>query len=305
VQAVGADTSHIEDFIQRAEILAKVAGPQDVASAAPKKKKTRSAKRPKGAMLESTDQAAKQASMDFASNNQAFLKDFLRTIDEPVILKVPIESLKGLTQKDILDWLGTLNNSPSVYIELYSAQRPDEVLDSASYGQYGLIDLLNKQNDYQSQTGKSLKEIKSQKNTITLFIPKDEWKDSDQMRSDLQIQDLLQNTILVPVAQANDPTGIIRGTVFGMRLIEIARQPDIEQQFITDTYDQYKNLLESQGNKDIPLTIDDIKALASGDFNELVKALRRLIDSLPKPVRISPEDIRDIFERARSVLEAA
>ena len=61
---------------------------------------------------------------------------------------------------------------------------------------------------------------------------------------------------------------------------------------------------EAEGVEGFDLKVDDLVYMATGNNNELIKALRRLINLLPiVPIYVA-EEVRRVYENTREALEA-
>jgi hypothetical protein len=233
-----------------------------------------------------------QADRTYTDSNQDFLAVFFiqRENKGPALLRVPTQQLDNLSEKEIQDWIGTLNKAPGVHIELYDIASPDRTLPKSAYSDYRLDYLLDK--PFTAQ--------RTKKNTVTLLYS-DKEKD---LAFTIQTSKSIKDSIPVPVLDKGDPYGLIRGTLFGFRLIHIANNTE-DSEFIKETLNQYNTLLNSH-NIESNLTVDDIRDLAtSSNINTLVGVLRKILDAIPIVPEATPDEIRDMYEHAKEVLEAA
>jgi hypothetical protein len=124
-----------------------------------------------------------------------------------------------------------------------------------------------------------------------------------------------ENTILSPIGLQHDPAGLIRATILGLKLMDIARQ--IKEKGIDITKDQafkdkiqleileqLKNVCDPDDLKNFNLTPDDIIAFATGTINNIIAALKKLIKLLPI-TPINAEELRQIYEHVKLVITAA
>jgi len=231
------------------------------------------------------------------ANNAEFLRRIAKEAN-PVLLRVAVEQLAQLDKDHVSTWLGNMNNISDVYIEIYSIKKPDAVINEEAYSQYGLTDIYNK---------RFPKDIaRTKENTITLYSVSPDIS-PDIMKRDLQLalqtNVSLKNSIIVPVGMKGDSACLVRGTLFGLRLLYILHHKE-DVDFIKVTISDYRSLISSYGVTSPDLTVDDILNLFGSNVTKIVAVLMTIIKSLPiKP--IPPEQLREINEKARLILKSA
>ena len=158
---------------------------------------------------------------------------------------------------------------------------------------------------------------RTRENTVTLFpaLKGEEINQSTIVSRLGNLNMTPENTILSPIGLQHDPAGLIRATTLGLKMMDIARQ--IKEKGIDITKDQafkdkiqleileqLKNVCDADDLKNFNLTPDDIIALATGNINNILTALRKLIKLLPI-IPINAEELRQVYERAKTTATAA
>lgn len=214
------------------------------------------------------------------------------------LLRVPIEIIENMEIENAIDFFNIFQKVPDCYIELYYMSGNRDVSEGI-YERYKI-----KQNIVPEGF------IKTRENTITLFA---DIKDEEVSLIDIvpKIGNLglsPTNTILFPVGNQLDPTGLIRSTFLGIKVMNIARCKSelgiIDNEFVEETLDQYKKISESLGVEGFNLTSQDLIDIAVGDIDKITKALKKLIELLPK-TPISDKDLKQIYNYANRVLISA
>ena len=244
---------------------------------------------------------------EFIQSNTYIIKTLLKDSNKNIMLRVPVEVIEMMDENNIKDFLESFQAEGSNgYIRLFYMSGDGKVSDDV-YKKYEL-----EKKPLPEDLKKSTKE-----NTITLFSVLKGEIDSDEIGSKRDIDRLLKerlgpvshkNTQVIPIGLQNDPTGLIRGSILGLRMIYIARQQKeldkIDKVFAQETLDQYRELCEVQGIEGFNLTHQDIIDLAIGGINELIRALKKVINLLPI-VPIDSEVLREEYKHVREVILSA
>ncbi len=234
----------------------------------------------------------------FLKANAGLISAYLSDSREDILLRVPVEILSSMPSEEIKDFFDVFQNKNSNgYIELFHASGDARASDisRSSYGVRGKPDGFN--------CGKG--------NTITLMPVFKGEISADERQARRDIEQLVRTRIgviehnetqVVPVGYHNDPASFLRGTVLGMVMMHIAREKNEGKKSIEIlAQDRSANtVLDFYGPGDIKrvgLTVNDIVALATGDINKIVPALKKLIELLP----IEPVDARRIYENSRKL----
>ena len=86
--------------------------------------------------------------------------------------------------------------------------------------------------------------------------------------------------------------------------INITKDQSFKDKIQLEILEQLKNVCDADDLKNFNLTPDDIIALATGTINNIIAALKKLIKLLPI-TPINAEELRQIYEHAKSVITAA
>jgi hypothetical protein len=237
--------------------------------------------------------------LNYIKQNETLFKDMLGENKLYVLLRVPIEAIRGVGKDNIRNFLTTFQEAHNGYLELYSISGIGEI-DEGVYREYGL------------QKKPMPKDFRrTRENTITLFpVVKGEEIDESTIVSKLGSLNLtVKDTILSPIGREHDPAGLIRATILGLKIMDIARQIKEGRAIDKDTVhidilNKLRNVCDMDDFKNFDLTPDDIIALASGNINSILIALKKLIKLLPI-TPINAEELRQIYEHAKAVITAA
>jgi len=237
---------------------------------------------------------------DFATGIQ-YLKENVELVtkqsgvdNEGILVRVPIRILREIGKDNALRFLGKLQTSSNIHVELYTRNRTVE--DSKVYTDWGLE--------------MPPKIEKTRQNTITLFIPEgDEFTDADLKIGLGEIGLGPKKTIVSPVRLENAQVGLIWGTIIGLRLLEIARQKrdsgEVDKVFVDTSLTQYEILCQTYSSEEFDLTNKDLIDIATGDkTSSIIQALNRLFKVLPIR-QIDTDELRQIYERVEEVLQDA
>lgn len=236
--------------------------------------------------------------------NDALFKDVLGEGKQETLVRVPVEAIESVGIDNIKNFLETFQSAQNGYVELFYMSGSFEVADSV-YEKYGLY-----KKPFKTADGKDIK--RTRENTITLFPAFKGDGDIDQSAILPRLGCVgisAKDTILSPIGLQHDPAGLIRATIFGLKVMDIARQvrdgKSIDKDAIhIDILNKLRDALDPSDFENFNLTPDDIIALASGDINHLIPALNKLIRLLPiAPINI--EELRQIYEHAKAVIIAA
>lgn len=243
--------------------------------------------------------------MDYIDSNKSLFKDMFGEGKQSVVVRVPVEAIESTGRDNVKDFLATFQEAPNGYIELYHMSGIGEVSESI-YHEYGL-------------RKKSLPENfkRTRENTVTLLPAlKGEEINQSTILSRLGSIDISpQDSILSPIGLQYDPAGLIRATILGLKMMDIARQIEEKGADITkdqafkdkiqlDILEEFKNVCDTEDLKNFNLTPDDIIALATGNINNIIAALQKLIRLLPI-TPIDTEELRQIYRHVKEVITAA
>lgn len=246
-----------------------------------------------------------QNQTSYLEKNRTLFKDILGENKPDTLVRVPVEAIESIGIDNIKDFLATFQEAPNGYVELYYMSGVVEVSESV-YQKYGL---------QKKPLPKDFK--RTRESTVTLFPAfKGEEINQSTIVSRLGAFDVRpDNTILSPIGLQHDPAGLIRATILGLKMMDIARQ--IKEKGIDITKDQafkdkiqleileqLKNVCDADDLKNFNLTPDDIIALATGTINNIITALKKLIKLLPI-TPIDADGLRQIYEHAKEVITAA
>ncbi|MFC1549033.1 hypothetical protein ACFL5E_03635, partial [Candidatus Omnitrophota bacterium] len=242
----------------------------------------------------------KVAVSEYFNANTEFLKEVIKASDNPVLLRMPVEMLDAVGEGNAQKFLTMLQTSGNIVIELFSATGKGDI-SSGAYKKYGIL-----QGEFSG--------AKSRTNTITMLLTGRD----DQIRSNVDLIEKMgmdsgikpTDTILMPIGfndEGKDLSGLIRSTVLGLRLLKIARDQkagEIDEKFIEDTLDKFRNLCEDTVTEDFDLTREDLISLIAGNINRVISSLKKLIKLLPI-MPINAEELREMYEHTRQSLIAA
>ncbi len=243
--------------------------------------------------------------INYLDNNSSVLKNTLGEEKRDVLLRIPFEAIEAIGIENINNFLAAFQEAPNGYVELYYMSGIGEANESI-YQKYGL---------QEKPLPKDFR--RTRENTVTLFPAlKGEEINQSTIVSRLGDIDITpENTILSPIGLQHDSTGLIRASILGLKMIDIARQ--IKEKGIDITKDQafkdkiqlevleqLKNVCDADDLKNFNLTPDDIIALATGTINNVITALKKLIKLLPI-TPINAEELRQIYEHVKLVITAA
>ncbi|MDD3906027.1 MAG: HAD hydrolase-like protein [Candidatus Omnitrophica bacterium] len=241
----------------------------------------------------------------FISDNKNTIKDTLTLNHFNTLIRIPIEAIESIGVDNIKDFLATFQESHNGYIELYYISGVGGASENI-YQKYGL---------QKKSLPKDFK--RTRENTVTLFpaLKGEEVSQSSIVSKLGNISMTPDNTILSPIGLQHDPAGLIRATILGLKMMDIARQ--IKEKGIAITHDQafkdkiqieileqLKNVCDVADLKNFNLTPDDIIALATGNINNIIIALKKLIKLLPI-TPIDANELRQIYEHVKEVIAAA
>jgi len=240
---------------------------------------------------------------EFVKNNAALLAVLLKESKSDTLLRVPVESISDENSREnIKKFFEALKVSGYVHIELYSGDGTSAI-DESTYSAFGL---------HEPPVGFS----KRKENTITLMpVYEDEELTSSGVRSRLGAGGnlTLEQTILVPIriqkaGSMHDAAELISGSVFGFDMLFLARQKKdlgtIDAGLVKEIQDRYRRLLESQGVAGFDLTENDLIKMATGDINEIITPLKKLIKLLPLR-QLSVEEIKQVYELTLPIITNA
>lgn len=248
----------------------------------------------------------------FLENNRDAISGRVNA-DEPVIIRVPVEVLDLMgaeERREVVDFLSALQErSASVMIELYHiANKVSEISEKIYRDKYRL----------RKRSTEGVK--RSRENTVTLLpVYKGEDITETTILDRIGSLDLKpEDTILSPIGLGNDPVGIARGAVLGLRMMGIARQVrqadedgrDLteDQEFLDEIHRTvivpYRDICDREDRERFSVSPRDIVGLATDNRNTIRKVLNKLARFLP----IAPFDVealRKLYELTETILTAA
>ncbi|HPN72534.1 MAG TPA: hypothetical protein PKZ41_00895, partial [Candidatus Omnitrophota bacterium] len=216
-----------------------------------------------------------------------------------VLLRVPVEVLESLGPENAGSFLEKFQEASNSFVELYYMSGMGEA-GSSVYGRYGITrkelpeDLIGP-------------EKRSRANTVTLLaVNKGERVDQTTVISRLGNPSMSErNTVLSPVGILNDPAGLVMASILGLKIMEVARKTGSldKDEIQRDVIEDLKMIYSPEDLKG--LTPEDILRLALSDnINHIMRSLEKLIQLLPiSPV--DPGELKEIYERIRTVISAA
>ena len=86
--------------------------------------------------------------------------------------------------------------------------------------------------------------------------------------------------------------------------IDITKNQSFKDKIQLDILEQLKNVCDIDDLKDFDLSPDDIIALAAGNINNVIAALKKLIRLLPI-TPIDAEELKQMYEAVKAVVTAA
>jgi hypothetical protein len=243
--------------------------------------------------------AASRDYIDYVNKHKGLFKDLLGENKPDMLVRIPVEAIESVGIDNVKDLLATFQEAPNGYVELYYASGIGEVGENV-YRKYGL---------QKKSLPKDFERIRE--NTVTLFPAlKGEEINQSTIVSRLGSLDIApENTILSPIGLQHDPAGLIRAIILGLKIMDIARQikggkPIDKDAVHVDILNQLRDVLDPADFKNFDLTPEDIIALATGNINSILSALKKLIKLLPI-MPINAEELRQIYEHAKQALIAA
>ena len=242
---------------------------------------------------------------NYIGRHKTLFKDTLGENKPDTLVRVPIEAIESVGIDNIKGFLETFQEASNGYVELYYMSVIGEVSENV-YQKYGL---------QKKPLPKDFRRMRE--NTVTLFpaLKGEEINQSAIVSRLGNINVTPENTILSPIGLQHDPVGLIRATILGLKMMDIARQikekgSDIvkdqafKDKIQLEMLEQLKNVCDVEDLKNFNLTPDDIIALAAGNINNIITALKKLIKLLPI-TPVNAEELRQIYEHAKEVITAA
>jgi hypothetical protein len=232
----------------------------------------------------------------YVEDNISFLSRYVKENAAPRLIRIPVEALEA-SSPEAAGFLAEFEKyaKGALYIELFSLTSRGEVAPEI-YARHGIAK--------QALPEMLRAEARNRENTVTIcpvFNEELSLRDTSYMqREDMQPT----RTILSPVGYSYDKAGMIRSVLLGLRLSVIAKdryRP--ADPFVSYTLAQYRDYCVSQGIevKDFNLTGEDLINIATGNVNEAIRAINKLIKLLPI-VPLNIEELKMIYQRAREAL---
>ncbi|MFH1846780.1 MAG: hypothetical protein ABH869_04410 [Candidatus Omnitrophota bacterium] len=235
---------------------------------------------------------------EYIDNNMVFFSECLKDPATTKLIRIPIELIKS-TGPENVKILGDIFKKHDIYLELFSADDKYLSIPESTYDEYGL--------EY-GRLARISKDRRHKGNTITLMpvYKGDEFgTGGHKEKHEWLVGDMEpEHTIIVPVANNFDRTGIVRSIILGLRLSEIADGNYKEDgTFVAYTLGMYLRLCLALGQdmKDIDFTTNDIWNMARGNLSQMVQALNKYIRTIPI-VPFNTEEVREVYEYAREAL---
>jgi hypothetical protein len=243
--------------------------------------------------------------IDHIDKNAAILKDMLGGKNSDVLLRIPVEVIESIGKDNVRAFLAAFQETSNGFVELYYMSGIGEVSENI-YSKYGL---------QKKPLPAAFK--RTRESTVTLFPAfKGEAIDQSAIVSRLGSIDVTpEDTILSPIGLQHDPAGLIRAAILGLKMMDIARQikekgiditknQSFKDKIQLDILEQLKNVCDIDDLKDFDLSPDDIIALAAGNINNVIAALKKLIRLLPI-APIDAEELKQMYEAVKAVITAA
>ena len=225
-----------------------------------------------------------------------------------ILLRIPLEAVESAGPDNARPFIEAFQEAPNCYIEIFKA----ESFDSSGEDLFARLGLEKK------QLPEGFKSTRY--NTVTLIpVHKNEKMTASTLISCLgNMYTRPMDTIISPLGLHKDPTGLIRSSLLGLKIMRITREILLMEEKGLPVTQEFKDevqleIMESfkevcdPGLRDTlaGLTPDDIIDLASSDnINKILEALNKLIKLLPiEPLDI--EDVRRIYDHARRSIIAA
>jgi len=247
----------------------------------------------------SMDSRIQKANINYIDSNEALYEKIFAESNFDTLVRVPIEVIETTGVENISDFLATLQAAPNGYVELYFMSGIGEV-DESVYRKFGL---------QKKALPKDFK--RTRENTVTLFPAlKGEEIDQSTIASRLGSVNMTpENTILSPIGLQHDSAGVIRAAILGLKIMDIARQAKEGKPIDKDAVhisilNQLRDVFDPSDFQNFDLTPDDIVALATGNINNILTALKKLIKLLPI-TPINAEELGQIYEHVKAVITAA
>lgn len=241
---------------------------------------------------------------EYLNKNETLIKNMLGENKPDTLIRVPVEAIESVGIDNIKDFLATFQEVPNGYIELYYMSGSGEVSENI-YQKYRL---------QKKPLPKDFK--RNRENTVTLFpaLKGEEINQSVIVSRLGNFNVTTDNTILSPIGLQHDPAGLIRATILGLKIMDIARQikekrininkdQAFKDEIQLEILEQLKSVCDADDLKNFNLTPDDIIALATGTINNIIVALKKLIKLLPI-TPINTKELRQTYEHVKKVITA-
>lgn len=245
--------------------------------------------------------------IEYLNKNETLFKDMLDENMPNTLIRVPVEAIESLGIDNIKNFLEIFQRASNGYVELYYMSGIGEV-DEAVYQKYGLTKKRLPE-DLKNPRGRT------RANTVTLFATlKGHEVDEAYVKSRLGSFDMNpKNTILVPIGLQHDQAGLVKATILGLKIMDVARQLTANPALAKDQ--AFKDDVQTRILQDLLLLyrVEDLKGLgpediialaSSTNIIKLINSLKKLIDLLPI-TPIDAEELRQIYEHAKAVITAA
>lgn len=233
---------------------------------------------------------------DYIDDSTAFLSDYVPNPDITKCLRVP---LKTLLNNEAAQGYTRAYQKQGVAIEIYGSDEEGQgAINEQTYAELGLeyrpLPLAEKTN----------------RNTVTLVLDERCSNIKDQASFMEATGGLNQlKTIIVPITQ-REPAALIRGSIFGFRLLHIMNNRlGPQHRFVQDTINHHRALIESMDPSITfeltPETLSDMaQALRGGNIAKIVPYITLLLQDTPKPEKFSPGIEHRLYEHAKTAVAA-
>lgn len=273
----------------------------DVLTIVPKELGKQKARKPLSALGEAYAADVRQ--------NTGLIATLLDESKDAVLLRIPVEIIETAGAENVRDLLNEIQRSRNGYVELYYLSGARALNEAERDGLHANI-------------GIELKALpegfeKKKLNTISLFALLKDEVGKDEQGALHDIDKLLKQrlgyispdkTQVVAVGLQHDAAGLIRSIVLGLRLVHISRQKSalgtVDEEFVKETAERYKALCLAHGSAEANLSASDVVDAATGDYNDLLRALYRFIKLLPI-IPINTEELKQIYEHVKEIITAA
>jgi hypothetical protein len=229
----------------------------------------------------------------------------LKVEKKDVLVRISAEDLRALVAlqngtapamnlPDIVDWLKALGQFKGFYLELYTADDFGGRAARDIYVEFGLEAASDK------LTGNPrIDNLKNTKAEINIM--------NDRVFGTVKDQEI-NRTIVMPIFDAKkDPTGILRGVFFGLRLEAIrGMRSDEAASEMLDIATKFNGWMKALGYEgDDVLALNDISIiLRPRDPEDFKKVITRIFLALGEMAQVNLNEMPELFRAARQLVTA-